>query len=147
MQIAIRTLFLAGGLVAILVTSLAVDVARLHGNAAMAETPELIAHQVINKRESGSKKLSMIVEVPLVDGRIPFERELRALSDYLFDLEKPYERMFITYYLPGMKHSEGAFAMGQYFLEQANGQKKPKLNVFIRPYNLSNYPEYAKFAQ
>ena len=113
----------------------------------MAETPELIAYQVVDRRESGLKKLSLTVEVPLVDGRIPFERELRALSDYLFGLEESYDRKFATYYLPGMKHSGGAFATGQYYLDQANGQGQPKLDVFIRPYNLSKYPEYAKFAQ
>ncbi|MGI9487538.1 MAG: hypothetical protein ACR2RF_17000 [Geminicoccaceae bacterium] len=147
MQIVKRALFFVGGLVAALVTFLVVDVSSQNGKAAMAETSKLIAYQVVDRRESGPTKLSLTVEVPLVDGRIPFERELRALSDYLFSLEKPYDRKFVTYYLPGMKHSEGAFATGQSYRDQANGQEQPKLDVFLRPYMLSKYPEYAKFAQ
>ena len=113
----------------------------------MAETPTLIAYKVVDRRESGSDKLSLTVEIPLVDGRIPFERELRNLSNHLFDSETRYARKYVAYYLPGMTRGKGAFATGQYNAEERYKQDQPKVKVFIRPYMLSKYPEYAKFAQ
>lgn len=113
------------------------DMSSPDGSTAIAQTSEVIAHTVVNRRESGSNKLSLIVEVPLVDGRLPYESELRALSDHLVGAETNYERKFVTFYLPGMKHGEGAFATGHH---------NPDLQVYLRPYTLSDYPEYAKFA-
>ncbi len=132
-----RTLIFVGVLIAAFVTFLVIEVSSHNGKATMAETPKLISYKVVNRRESGSTKLSLIVEVPLVDGRPPYERELRDLSNHLVGSEKRYHRKFVTFYLPGMKHGEGAFATGHH---------NPDLQVYLRPYTLAQYPEYAKFA-
>ena len=141
-----RTLLVVSGLAAALAVLPAADLFNSHGKTAMAETPELMAYDIIDRREAGTKKVTLTVEIQLVDGRIPFEREVRALTEHIFSLEKNFKRKFVTYYLPRMNHSEGAYATGQYFVEEINGKEQPRLEVFLRPYNLSQYPEYAKFA-
>ncbi len=147
MQTVKRTSLFAVSSIVAFFAFLAAGVVSSNGQTALAQSPALIAHSIVDRHESGNKKLRLTVEVSLVDGRIPFERELRALTEHLFGLEEPFKRKFVTYYLPGMVHGEGAFATGQYFIEEVNGQDKPKLEVFLRPYMLSDYPEYAKFAQ
>ena len=145
MKIVRRTLIVAGGLIAAFGGVLVVEMASHGGKAVMAETSQPIAHEVVNRRESGSKKVSLIVEVPLVDGRPPYESELRDLSNHLFASEASFPRKHVTYYLPGMTHGEGAFATGQYQPEPSRPDN-PVLKVFLRPYTLLKYPEYERFA-
>lgn len=141
MKIVKVTSIVVAGSIATFASFLAVDMSSQNGKVARAETPaaatEVIAHEVLNRRESGSTKLSLIVEVQLVDERLPYESELRELSEHLVASETAYERKSLTFYLPGMKHGEGAFATAHH---------DPELQVFLRPYTLSDYPEYAKFA-
>lgn len=140
MKIVTRALIVVGGLIAAFTTLLVVDMTSRNGKAAMAETPKLISYKVIDRRESGSAKLSLTVEVPLVDERLPYESELQFIANHLVGSEKRYVRKFVTFYLPGMKHGKGAFATGQ------QNQDYPELRIFIRPDRLAQYPEYAKFA-
>lgn len=145
MKIVRRTLIVAGGVVAAFGMLLVTDLASNHGKAVMAQTSQPIAHEVVNRRESGSKKLSLIVEVPLVDGRPPYESELKDLSNHLFASEARFPRKHVTYYLPGMTHGEGAFATGQHQPEPSRPDN-PVLKIFLRPYTLLKYPEYERFA-
>ncbi len=145
MKIVRRTLIVAGSVVAAFGGLLVADMASHGGKAVMAETAGPIAHEVVNRRESGSKKVSLTVEVSLVDGRPPYESELRDLSNHLFASETGFPRKHVTYYLPGMTHGEGAFATGQHQPEPSR-PGNPVLKIFLRPYTLLKYPEYERFA-
>jgi hypothetical protein len=136
MKIVRRTMIVVGCTLAACVTLPGADMTT-GGNAAMAETKEIIPHRVLDRRESGATKLVLNVEVQLVDGRPPYEGELRALSDHLVGSETGYEKKFVTFYLPGMKKGKGAYATGHH---------NPDLQVYLRPYTLLKYPEYEKFA-
>lgn len=132
-----KTLNVAIGSVIAFVMLFGAAMAISDGKAVIAETQELISHKVIDRRESGSTKLVLNVEVQLVDGRPPYEGELRVLSEYLVGSETGYEKKFVTFYLPGMKKGKGAYATGHH---------NPDLQVYLRPYTLLKYPEYEKFA-
>ena len=140
-----RTLIVAGGMVVAFGTLSVTDLASDNNKVVMAQTSQPIAHEVVNRRESGAKKVSLIVEVPLVDGRPPYESELRDLSNHLFAPETSFPRKYVTYYLPGMTHGEGAFATGQ-FQPEPSRPDNPVLKIFLRPYTLLKYPEYERFA-
>jgi hypothetical protein len=70
----------------------------------------LIPYTLIETSESGSAKISFDVLVDLVEGRLPSEAELVAVSQHLKDEAGPHERTFVLFYLPGMVVDSGAFA-------------------------------------
>lgn len=140
MKIVTRTLIVASGFIAAFATSLVVDMTSPNGKAAMAETAKLISYKVIDRRESSSAKLTLTVEVPLVEGRLPYESELLYIANHLVGADTRYKRKFVSFYLPGMEQGKGAFATGQ------QNQDYPELRIFIRPDRLAQYPEYANFA-
>ncbi len=98
----------------------------------------LIAHKVLNRSELGQIKLSLDIEVPLVNGRLPSKRELTDLSRHLVSKERAYDRTFVLFYLPGMELGKGAFATAHHnpSLEEAS----------FSLYSLVQYSEYEKFA-
>ena len=96
----------------------------------------LIAHKVLQRSELGRVKLSLDVEVSLIDGRLPTEAELATISNVLVSQERTHERSFVTFYLPGMKIGHGAFATAHH---------NPDMEVNILMFMLNNYPEYEKF--
>ena len=136
----VRKPLIAVGLIAALATLVVADLSSPKGGAAMAQDQALLPYKIVERRESGSSKISLIVEISLVGDRLPYERELRDLTSHLLSPEKNFARQFVRYYLPGMKQDEGAFAMGQY------NPDPPGYKVFIRPYKLAPYPDYARFA-
>lgn len=140
MKIFTKTLIVVSGLITAFATLLIVDMASPNGKAAMAETAKLISYKVIDRRESGKSKLTLSVEVPLVEGRLPYESELLYIANHLVGADTRYERKFVSFYLPGMEQRKGAFATGQ------QNQDYPDLRIFIRPDRLAQYPEYANFA-
>jgi hypothetical protein len=137
MKIVRRSLVVVGCSMAAFAMLIGIEVVTGSGKVVMAEKQALIAHKVLDRRESGSTKLVLNVEVQLVDGRPPYEGELRALSEHLVGSETAYEKKFVTFYLPGMKKGKGAYATGHH---------NPDLQVYLRPYTLLKYPEYEKFA-
>lgn len=70
----------------------------------------LIPYTVIERSERASVKVTYDVRVDLVDGRLPNESELAAVSRHLHAQERPHERTFVSFYLPGMQPGAGAFA-------------------------------------
>ena len=65
--------------------------------AAIAGANGLIAYKILNREELGSIKLSIDVQVPLVNGKLPNENELGALSKHLVKKEKKHDRSFISF--------------------------------------------------
>ncbi|MCP8687732.1 hypothetical protein [Marinobacterium sedimentorum] len=94
---------------------------------------DLIPYQVLERSELGSIKLSLTVEVPLVDGRLPNEQEIGAISEHLVDEEPIHQRSFVVFYLPGMTPGAGAFATAHH---------NPDMEVQILDYMLMQYPQY-----
>lgn len=71
---------------------------------------KLIAHTVLQSSEFGAYKASFDVRVDLVDGRLPTEAELVAISNRLKESAGTRERTFVAFFLPGMILDTGAFA-------------------------------------
>ena len=69
-----------------------------------------IPYTVINREEFLDHKVSYDIMVDVVDGRLPTEDALAAISNSLRSKEQKYERMFVCFYLPEMKVDAGAFA-------------------------------------
>lgn len=90
------------------------------------KTKQIISHQILNKSESGSKKLLLNVQVDLIDGRLPNETELEELSNYLVRKEKKRDSISIYFYLPGTKLGSEAFASVNH-----NPEKKVKIMKYI----------------
>lgn len=92
------------------------------------EPDRLIAYRVLQTDESSSgERLSFDVEVPLVDGRLPTQAELSAVSRHL----KPADRnlVFVLFYLPGMTLDAGAFATAHHRPEGYEGVRVLRHNV------------------
>ena len=98
----------------------------------------LIPYKIIEKTELSTMKLSIDVEVPLVNGRLPNEKELGALSKHLVNKESKHDRSFVTYYLPNMKVGAGAYATAHHNF---------KMEVNIMKFMLFDYPEYKRFME
>lgn len=96
---------------------------------------ELIAHKIVKREEFGRIKLSIDVQVELVNGRLPNEHELGAISMHLVKKEKKHDRSFICFYLPGTKVGAGAYATAHH---------NPKMEVNIMKFMLYQYPQYKK---
>lgn len=102
-----------------------------------ADVPS-IPYEVIQRSEMGSTKLSMDVEVPLVDGQLPTADQIGEVSAYLVSREGEHERTFVNIYLPGMKVGGGAYATAHH---------TPEMRVQIMDYMLMQYPEYAQLLE
>lgn len=98
-----------------------------------AEESAVIPFRVLKRYELGPIKLSLDVEIPLVEGRLPTEAELASLSRHLVSQEKTHERTFVVFYLPGMEVDAGGFATAHH---------NPELEVNILEYKLIDYPQY-----
>jgi hypothetical protein len=104
--------------------------------SALASGGEIVTHKILKKEELGKVKLSIDVQVPLVNGRLPNEKELGDLSMYLVKKEKKHDRSFISFYLPGMKAGSGAYATAHH---------NPTMKINIMKFMLYEYPQYKKF--
>ena len=71
---------------------------------------KLIDYEVIGIDGMSPVKLSLDVRVDLVDGRLPTKVELGEVLKYLLKKNKLFKKIFVTFYLPGMKTGTGAFA-------------------------------------
>lgn len=71
---------------------------------------ELIPYEVVNRDDSPPFKVSYDIKVNAVNGRLPTKEELKHISNHLRSQEEDYERMFVLFYLPGMKMDSGAYA-------------------------------------
>lgn len=90
--------------------------------------PSLIAHTVITRTDSQHYKVSFDVRVGLIDGRLPTEAELGAVSRYLHGKErKKYDQTFVSFYLPGMVPGSGSFASAHH---------KPTMKVRINRFQI-----------
>lgn len=104
--------------------------------SSFAGANELIVHKILKREELKNIKLSIDVQVELVNGRLPNEKELGDLSRQLVKNEKKHDRSFISFYLPGMKVGAGAYATAHH---------NPKMEVNIMNFMLYQYPQYKKF--
>jgi hypothetical protein len=102
-----------------------------------AHSKDLIPYKILKRQELSTIKLSLDVEVPLVQGRLPNENEIAALSNYLVSKERKHQRSFVMIYLPDMEVGAGAFATASH---------NPNLKVNIMKFMLFRYPQYKKFA-
>ena len=108
------------------------------GNNGSSKQTELILYEIVNKSEMATIKLSIDVQVPLINGRLPNQKELGALSNYLVSKERKHERSFVSFYLPNMRVGEGAYATAHH---------NPDMKVNIMKFMLAQYPEYKNFSQ
>lgn len=96
----------------------------------------MIPHKIIKKEDIVLIKLSLDVEVDIINGSLPNEQELGELSDYLISKEKNHNVSFVCFYLPGMELDSGAYATAHH---------NPKMNVEIMEFMLCDYPQYQNF--
>lgn len=93
---------------------------------------DLIDYTIAHREEFHEFKISFDVRVPLVNGRLPTTDELGAISKHLRSQEKKHDRMFVCFYLPGMKVDSGAFATAHH---------DPNLEVkILRETSFTNLP-------
>src|SRR5690554_1950194 len=78
--------------------------------AAHAVEVPSVACEVIQRSAVGAIKLSLDVEMPLVDGQLPTADQIGEVSAYLVSREGEHEPTFVNIYLPGMKVGAGAYA-------------------------------------
>lgn len=97
-----------------------------------AEVPS-VPYEVIQRSEVGAIKLSLDVEMPLIDGKLPTAEQIGEVSAYLVSREGEHERTFVNIYLPGMKVGAGAYATAHH---------TPEMRVQIMDYMLMQYPQY-----
>lgn len=107
-------------------------------SASVFSAETLIPHKILDKSELSTIKLSIDIEVPLVNGRLPNEKEIGALSKYLVAKERKHDRSFISFFLPGMKPGAGAYATAHH---------NPDMKVNIMKYMLIQYPKYQKYTK
>lgn len=75
---------------------------------------DLIPYTVINRDEYLPHKVSFDIRVDKVAGEFPTEEQLADISIYFRDMEKPHERTFVCFYLPGMTVDAGAWATAHF---------------------------------
>ncbi|QEW06339.1 hypothetical protein [Nitrincola iocasae] len=97
-----------------------------------------IPFEVIKQDQLGSIKLSLDVQVPLVDGRLPTADELGAVSEHLVATSGKHDRTFVAFYLPGMEVGAGAFATAHH---------DPEMEVRILDFMLMQYPQYLELLE
>ena len=88
---------------------------------------QLISYQIIKRDTLRKFKESYDIRVDLVEGRLPNEKELEAVSATLRN--KSFDKTFICFYLPGMEVDAGAFATAHH---DPNPQAA-KINLFMVP--------------
>ena len=106
-------------------------------NAKIAKT--LIPYKIIDKTENKKlNKLTLYIEVNVVDNRLPNKEELGKLSNYLVRTEdKVFSNTWVFFILPGMKKDAGAYATAHH---------NPNMKVEILDYVIKhNYPQYKKY--
>ena len=95
-------------------------------SAANAPAVQLISYEIIERVEAQHYKVSFDVRVDLVDGRLPTETELGAISKHLKGQEgRDHDRTFVNFYLPNMTPGAGAFCSANH---------TPSMTVEIHPY-------------
>jgi hypothetical protein len=102
-----------------------------------ADVPS-IPYDVINRSEVAGIKLSIDVQVPLVNGQLPTAEQIGEISEYLVSREQPHERSFVTFYLPAMTPGSGAYATAHH---------NPEMQVNIQDFMLMQYPQYAELLE
>lgn len=106
-------------------------------NAKIAE--KLIPYKIIDKTINDKlNKLTLNIEVNVVNNRLPNKKELGELSKYLVRIEdKVFSNTWVFFFLPGMKKDAGAYATGHH---------NPNMKVEILDYVINNnYPQYKKY--
>ncbi len=77
----------------------------------------LIPYEIMNRKENRVlDKLTLEIEVPLVDGRLPSRQELNAIAKHLVGTPR-HARTWVFFYLPGMEVNAGAYATAHYLPE------------------------------
>lgn len=71
-------------------------------------------YKIVGVEKSGNQKFSAEVIVDIVDGHVPRENELAAVSNEIANANKGFQRWFISFYLPGMEVGEGVYATGHH---------------------------------
>lgn len=74
----------------------------------------LVPYEVLARDSFGTAKVSYSILVELVDGRLPRDKELAAISNSLRARERQYDNMFVEFYLPGMPIQGRAFAVAHH---------------------------------
>ncbi len=90
------------------------------------QTNPLIPYRILNHNEVKPYKVSYDVQVDLVDGKLPTEEQLAAISNNLVSFS-PHERKFVGFYLPDMEIDAGYFATAHHL---------PKLEVKINSWSV-----------
>lgn len=105
-----------------------------------AETTTL-PYKIIKNDRIGNMKASYDLKIDLVNEngkkRLPNEAELAAISNKIKTKEKNTQRVFVLFYLPGMKLDAGAYAQAHH---------NPNLKVQIMEFMLfgTTYEKYMK---
>jgi len=91
--------------------------------------------KILKQENYGKSKLSIDVEIELINGKLPNKNIITKISNYIVNKNEGYHSYFICFYLPGMKLDAGAFATTYHNLT---------IKVNIQNFILNNYPEYSK---
>nr|BDD45456.1 hypothetical protein 24 [bacterium] len=97
----------------------------------------MLYHKVLNQSSLGQTKASYDILVHPPGDSLPTKPQLRALARLYASRHSSTKRIFILFYLPGMKLNAGAFATAHYVDGQPEGVK-------ILDYVLIRYPQYEK---
>ncbi len=93
----------------------------------------LIPYEIMNRVENRVlDKLTLEIEVPLVDGRLPSRQELNAIAKHLVGTPR-HARTWVFFYLPGMEVGAGAYATAHY-LPEPEGVELVPLGLYRTDY-------------
>ena len=113
------------------VTSTVLAPTTISGNSGEAVT--LIPYETLNLEANRVlDKLTLEIEVPLVDERLASKQELSALAKHLVGTPR-HARTWVFFYLPGMEVDAGAYATAHY-LPQPEGVKLVPLGLYNTDY-------------
>ncbi|OVE76755.1 hypothetical protein BVX97_00460 [bacterium E08(2017)] len=82
-------------------------------------------YRIIQRTSFQDYKVSYDLRIDAIGGKLPNEKVLADISRNLRSSNKGFKKMFVCFYLPGMKVDAGAFATAHY---------TPKLNVRINDF-------------
>ena len=84
----------------------------------IAYEPPLIPYKILNQKENEwLEMLQFVIEVPLVDERLPSEQELEAIANHLLGSPHP-KRSWVFFYLPGTVPSDWEYVTPHYLPER-----------------------------
>lgn len=126
------------GLMAVIVFSALVIVLRA---ALDKQDVQLVPYRVVDESRLHDAKQTFDVEVQLVDGRLPTEKELGDVALHLVKSARRADIAFVSFYLPDQWADRETTG-----LVYASTRHDPGMQITVNAFSLMDYPQYRDLA-